>query len=490
MSTQDTGHRSHHRYDHHDNHHNSYHNNKEDLTMHTPSTPPDAAAVEPVDERLPLGTLLLYGFQHVLVMAAAPITAAFLIGRTLDLPDTLTVGLMSAIFLACGLAGILQSVGVAGVGARLPFVQVPGGAPLVIFLAIAEATDLQTATGAVILTGLFYFLALPFFTRVLKFFPPIVIGTMLLLVAINLIRIFGGLITGQPGSPGFASMGNIALALVTIGCTVLFARCFSGMWQRIAVMLGLLAGAAVAVATGAMTFDGVLSGPVIATPQPFPFGLPKFDLLASLPLMIFCVVSMTEATGQTLATAEIVGRKGDHLAIVPRNIRADALGTLFGGCFGTSMIITSGENIGIIRATGVRSRYVTVAAGAMLILLALLAPLGRLAYAIPTAVVAGTAVIVFAIIGVMGINILRRVDFERNGNMYTLAAALAMGLTPIVVPGFYSAFPAHLQIILGNGLAMGTLTAVVVNILFHHLGSAPRSRNGGEAAPIEASKGD
>ncbi|MDQ7730863.1 solute carrier family 23 protein [Halomonas sp. SpR8] len=432
---------------------------------------PPGLVVEPVDERLPIGTQLLYGLQHVLVMAAAPITAAFLIGHTLDLSDDVTVGLMSAIFLACGLAGILQSVGIFGFGARLPFVQVPGGAPLVIFLGIAQATDLQTANGAVILTGFFYFLALPFFTKLLKYFPPIVIGTMLLLVAVNLIRIFGGLITGRPDSVGFASMGNIGLALLTISCTVLFARIFTGMWQRIAVMLGLLAGAAIAILSGTMSFEGVLNGPLIAVPQPFPFGLPTFDLFASLPLIIFCVVSMTEATGQTLATAEIVGRKGDHKVIVPRNIRADALGSIFGGCFGTSLIITSGENIGIIRATGVRSRYVTIAAGAMLVVLALCAPLGRLAYAIPSAVVAGTAVIVFAIIGVMGINILRRVDFDQNGNMFILAAALAMGLLPIVVPGFYSAFPSHLQIILGNGLAMGTVTAVVVNILFHHLGT-------------------
>ncbi|GHC39350.1 uracil-xanthine permease family protein [Aidingimonas halophila] len=458
--------------------------------MNTSPTPP-RSEVEPADERLPLGKLLLYGFQHVLVMAAAPITAAFLIGNTLELPDTMTVSLMSAIFLACGLAGILQSVGILGFGARLPFIQVPGGAPLAIFLTIAQATDLQTATGAVILTGAFYFLALPFFTRVLKFFPPIVVGTMLLLVAINLIRIFGGLITGQPDSPGFASMGSIALALVTIGSTVLFARCCTGMWQRISVMLGLLAGATVAFATGAMSFSGVLDGPLVAVPEPFPFGMPKFDVIASLPLLIFCVVSMTEATGQTLATAEIVERGGDHKAIVPRNIRADALGSLIGGCFGTSLIITSGENIGIIRATGVRSRYVTITAGAMLIFLALCAPLGRLAHAIPTAVVAGTAVIVFAIIGVMGINILRRVDFNRNGNMFTLAAALAMGILPIVVPDFYSAFPKHLQIVLGNGLAMGTLTAVLVNILFHHLGAPRRERQGNDTpSPLEASKGD
>lgn len=426
--------------------------------------------IDDVDEVLPWRSLALFGLQHVLVMAASPITAVFLLGRTLNLPAETTVGLMSATFLICGLGTLLQSLGPWQLGARLPFVMVPGGAPVVIFLTIAQATDLQTAGGAVILTGLFYLLVLPVFTRALRFFPPIVIGSMLLLVAVNLVRIYGVVISGKPGTPEFAALLNVGLALATIAATVLCARFCTGLLQRLAVLLGLLAGAALAVATGAMSFDAVAAGPLVALPTPFPFGWPKFDLLASLPLIIFSVISMAEATGQTIATAEIVGRRGDPHGIVPRTIRGDALASIVGGCFGTSLIITSGENIGIVRATRVRSRYVTAMAGIVLIAIALLAPLGRLANAIPAAVVGGTAIIVFSIIGVMGIDMLRKVDLREHGNTFTLAAALAMGLLPILVPGVYSAFPADLQIILGNGLAMGTLTAVVVNILFQHVG--------------------
>lgn len=171
--------------------------------------------------------------------------------------------------------------------------------------------------------------------------------------------------------------------------------------------------------------------------------------------MIFSVISMAEATGQTVAIAEVVGKDIDVRDQVPRTIRADALASLLGGMFGTSLIITSSENIGIVQATGVRSRYVTATAGVILIAIALLAPLARLASAIPAPVVGGTALIVFAIIGVMGINLLRTVDLREHGNMYTLAAALTMGLMPIVVPGIYGKFPAGLQIVLGNGLAMG-----------------------------------
>jgi xanthine/uracil permease len=140
--------------------------------------------------------------------------------------------------------------------------------------------------------------------------------------------------------------------------------------------------------------------------------------------------------------------------------------SLLGGFLGTSMIITSGENIGIVRATGVRSRYVTAVAGVMLVLIAVCAPVGRLANAIPTPVVGGTAMVVFAIIGTMGIDMLRQVDLRERGHMYTLAAGLTMGLLPILVPGLYSKFSPNLQVVLGNGLAMGAITAAVVHQLF------------------------
>lgn len=434
---------------------------------------------DPVDEVLPTRSLLLFGFQHVLVMAASPITAVFLVSKALNFSDAVTTSLICATFLVCGLGSILQSFGPAGFGARLPFIMVPGGAPIAIFLAIAQATDVQTAVGAVILTAVFYFLALPVFRRLLRYFPPVVVGTMLLLVSVNLVRIYGGTITGKPGSEGFADPVNVGLALATIVLTVVFARVFTGTLRRIAVMLGLIAGSLLAFALGHMSVGGVLDGPVIALPQLFPFGTPKFDLYAALPLIVFSIISMAEATGQTIATADIVGRRGDAHAIVPSTIRGDAVASLLGGLFGTSLIITSGENVGIVRATGVKSRYVTAAAGVILVLMALFAPVGRLATALPGPVVGGTAVIVFSIIGVIGIDLLRRVDLRNHGPMVTLASALSMGLLPILVPGVYSQFPQWAQMILGNGLAAGTITAVIVNAMF----GATSGATSGQAEP-------
>jgi uracil-xanthine permease len=451
-------------------------------------TPVPAPSPAPVDALLPLPRLAAFGLQHVLVMAAVPITSVFLVAKALGLPADLTINLISATFLVCGLGSLLQSFGPWKFGARLPFVMVPGGAPVVMFLTIAQQRDLKTASGAVILTACFYFLVLPVFARCLKYFPRIVIGTLLLLVSVNLVKVYGGIIVGRPGTPGFADPANIYLALATIAFTVAFARLFSGLLGQLSVLLGLLAGAVVAGLLGYMDLGAVGAGPIVSTPTLLPFGTPTFDVVAAVPLLVFSVISMVEATGQTVAVAEIVGKPIDPRVTVPRTIRGDALMSLVGGLLGTSMIITSGENIGIVRATNVRSRYVTAAAGVILVLVALFAPLGRLANAVPAAVVGGTAMVVFAIIGTMGIDMLRKVDLHERSNMFILAAALTLGLLPIVVPGLYSRFPATAQLVLNNGLAMGAITAVLLNIVFHHLGARPATTAADLPAPAVAGR--
>lgn len=170
---------------------------------------------------------------------------------------------------------------------------------------------------------------------------------MLLMVSINLIRLYGGLIIGQPGSTDFAHPTSIILSLGTILITLVFALVFNaGILRQLAVMFGLLAGTLLGMMLGSTDFSGVSHGPLFSVPQLFPFGWPIFNLSASLPLLIYAVISMAEATGQTIATAEIVNSTQNVREAIPRTIRGDAVMSLLGGIFGTSLIITSGENIG------------------------------------------------------------------------------------------------------------------------------------------------
>lgn len=431
--------------------------------------------VSPLDEFLPWRQLLLFGGQHVLVMAASPIASVFLMATALGFSSDLTLQLLSATFLVCGLGTLLQSLGLRGCGSRLPFIMLPGGAPIMLFILIAQQNGVATASGAVILTGFFYFLVLPVFRRLLRFFPSVVVGTMLLLVSVNLVKLSGQLIVGEPGTAGFAAPQQLLLAFSTIFITVLCSRLLRGTFGQLSILLGLIGGSLLAVALGAFDSSRLSLLPLLNLPTLMPFGVPQFDLFASIPLMLFCLVSMVEATGQTVAISEAVDKPLDINRDVVRTIRGDALASILGGFMGTSLIITSGENIGVIRATGVRSRYVTAVSGLLLLLFALLAPLARLIEGVPQAVVGGTSLIVFAIVGTMGIDMLRKVDLRDHGNMYVVSVALAVGLLPILVPGVYSHFPDGLAGLLGNGVAMGALTAALMNFVFHCVGRQPAS---------------
>lgn len=422
-----------------------------------------------VDEKLPMRQLLAFGMQHVLVMAASPIASVFLMSKMLGFSPELTINLLSATFAICGIGTLLQSFGPRGIGARLPFIMLPGGAPIVLFILIAQQTDVATASGAVLLTGVFYFLVIPVFRRCLRFFPSVVVGTMLLLVGINLAQVSGKLIAGTPGSEGFANPTHIMLALATILFTVLFSRLFTGMLKQLSILMGMVAGVLLAACLGMVTGQMPSMWPLIGLPTAFPFGMPKFDLLASIPMLLFCVISMVEATGQTMAIGDAVGKELDPPHDVPKTIRGDAVASLLGGIFGTSLIITSGENIGIIRATGVKSRFVTATSGIILLILGLFAPLARVISIIPEPVIGGTGLIVFAIVGTMGIDMLRKVDLREHANMYIVAVSLAIGLLPILIPGIYGNFPPNLRLLLGNGVAMGALSAAIMNLIFYHI---------------------
>ncbi|MFE5732983.1 uracil-xanthine permease family protein [Streptomyces sp. NPDC056528] len=426
-------------------------------------------AVHPVDESRPLGRIVLFGIQHVLVMAATPISAIFLMSATLRLDPGLTVDLLSAAFVLSGVGSLIQSLGPWKFGPRLPFVMLPGGAPLILFLAIAEQHGLRTATGAVVLTAAFSFVVLPLFSRLLKFFPALVIGTMIVIVGVNLMKVGAVLVTGRPGEPGFADTTNLALGMATIGFTVVFYLVFTGVLRQLAVMLGLVAGTVTAGLLGRFDLGGVAEGGLISLPQAMPFGSPQFSLVAALPLMLYSLASMAEATGQTVINAEAVGKRIDPRTDVPRTVRGDALTSLFGGFFGLPLMVTSGENIGIVRVTGVRSRFVTAAAGVVLVVIGFLTPVTRAISVVPSAVVGGTAMVVFGVITVLGVQMLGRSDLDGHTSTFVCAVALALGLLPILVPGVYGGFPPNVRILLESGVAVGAFVAAVLNVLFHHV---------------------
>ncbi|MFI5979984.1 uracil-xanthine permease family protein [Streptomyces sp. NPDC051555] len=428
-----------------------------------PPTPPSSATTpDPVDERIPLRRLAPLAVQHVLAMAAAPVSTVFLTAGALRLTGAQSAALLSAVLVLSGAGSLLQSLGIWTFGARLPFVMLPGGAATALFIQTAKDHGPAVASGSVLLAAALLLAVVPLYARIVRLFPPLVMGVTVLLIGIAMIRVAAQLIAGPTGNPPPRA---VVLAGVTVAVTLAAYLLLRGVWRQSAVLIGMAAGTLIAVATGLGTFAPA-AGSGFALPHPFPYGTPRFDLLAALPLLLFSLTTLAEITGQSVLNSETVGRAADPGRDVPKIARADALTSLFAGVLGTSLMVTSSENIGIGRLTGVRSRYVTAAAGGLLVALGLLSPLSRAVAGLPPAVVGGSALVVYAVIAVMGVQMLARADLAEGSRSMVAALALAVGLLPVLAPNLYGAFPGWVRTVLGSGVVAGTLAAVLLHALF------------------------
>ncbi|MBZ4018467.1 permease, partial [Streptomyces purpurogeneiscleroticus] len=194
-------------------------------------------------------------------MLAAPVSTAFLIATGLDLPPDRTAALLSATLVLCGAGALLQSFGVLRIGARLPFMMLPGGAAVAIFLQTAEQHGPATASGAVLIAAAFVLAVLPLYRYIVRFFPPVVLGTTVLLIGINMVNVTVPMIAHDTW-----------LALVTISATALCYLVLPGVWRQMSVLVGIAAGTAAALLSGTGMNTVSNSGPLLALPHPFPYG--------------------------------------------------------------------------------------------------------------------------------------------------------------------------------------------------------------------------
>ena len=451
-------------------------------------------SVHPVDEKLPTPRLAALGLQHVLVMYAGAVAVPLIIGRALKLPPEQVAVLISADLFACGIATLIQSLGVAGIGIRLPVmmgVTFASVAPMLVMAGNASIGILGIF-GAVIVAGLFGLLVAPFVSRLLPYFPPVVTGTIILVIGISLMRIgigwaAGGLpvINGQP-NPAYGALDGLGIALFVMLVILGIQKYARGFVQNIAVLLGVVIGCGAAGLVGKMSLAKVGSAGWFGLILPFQFGMPTFDLVACITMCLVMIVVMIESTGMFLALGEMTGKpvSTDDLT---RGLRADGLGTLIGGIFNTFPYTSFSQNVGLVGVTGVRSRFVCVAGGIILIVMGLVPKLGALVEAVPTVVLGGAGIVMFGMVAATGVRILQAVDFKTNrNNLFIVAIALGFGMIPLVAPTFFHKLPESLKPLLESGILLATIVSVLLNLFFNGAGSAEAARNEASAAAAKA----
>jgi uric acid transporter len=436
------------------------------------------AGVHPVDEVLPAGQLTVLGLQHVLVMYAGAVAVPLIIGGALNLPKDQIALLINSDLLCAGIVTLIQSIGIWKFGIRLPVMMGVTFAAVGPMLAMATNPELgiNGIFGAVIAAGIFGIIVSPFISRLLPMFPPVVTGTIISVIGLSLLRVAANWAGGGVGNPDFGSPLYLGVALVVLLSIVLITRFVRGFFANISVLLGLIVGFAIALALGEVSFAGVAEAPWAAAVYPFMFGAPVFDAVAIATMCIVMIVVMIESMGMFLALGDLTHRRitQDDLA---RGLRVDGLGTLIGGILNTFPHTSFSQNVGLVGVTGVRSRYVTVAGGIIMLALGLLPKLALLVASVPQFVLGGAGIVMFGMVAATGIRILHGVEFHgaKRHNMYIVAISIGMGLIPEISPGFFDQMPHVLGPILHSGILLAAVTSVVLNLIYNGWEAADES---------------
>ncbi len=489
-----------------------------------------STTVHPVDEQLPGSKLTALGLQHVLVMYAGAVAVPLIVGRALKLSPQEVAMLISADLFCCGIATLIQALGVTQwFGIKLPVMMGVTFAAVGPMVAIANTTPgtdgARMLFGAIIGAGVISILIAPMVSRLLRFFPPVVTGTIIAVIGINLMRVGINWIFGNPvgptaplvvppehsewlstlrsaaaaGTPGYpavpqgltlaptepnpryAALPGIAVSAVVLATILLVARFAKGFLANISVLIGIVVGGVMATMMGMMHFDKVGQAKWVDVVLPFHFGIPIFDPVMVLTMTLVMIVVMIESTGMFLALGEMTDRKIDQPALA-RGLRTDGLGTLIGGIFNTFPYTSFSQNVGLVAVTGVKSRFVCVAAGVILLVLGLLPKMAALVESLPTVVLGGAGLVMFGMVAATGIRILGGVDFKtQRNNALIVAISIGVGMIPLIAPKYSQWMPHAIHPLIESGILLASISAVLLNLFF----------NGGkadEAAAIHAAK--
>ena len=413
--------------------------------------------------------LVILAIQHVLVMYAGAVAVPLILGAALKLPRDQVALLINADLFACGIATFIQAYGIGPVGIRLPVMMGVTFASLSPMLAMANnpALGLPAIFGSVIAAGVFGIVAAPFISRLLRFFPAVVTGSIITVIGITLMRVginwIGG---GRPAAPDFGAPGYLGVAALVLAVILLLLRFGTGFVRNTAVLIGIVVGYLVTLALGWGSLSGLEAQPWLAVVTPLQFGVPAFDPVACLSMCLVMVVIMIESTGMFLALGTMVGRPVTQ-ADLARGLRADGVGTLIGGLFNTFPYTSFSQNVGLVGVTGVTSPMVCVAGGVVM-LLGLLPKLAFVAASVPQCVLGGAGVVMFGMVAATGIRILAGVDYERHrGNVFIVAVSIGFGMIPLVAPTLFRAAPDVLRTILDSGILLASVVAVALNVFFN-----------------------
>ena len=367
------------------------------------------------------------GLQHVLAMYAGAVIVPIIVGSSLNLSTMQIAYLIGADLLTSGIATLLQVWRNRFFGIGLPVVLGCTFTAVFPMIAIGKELGLGAIYGAIITSGLIVFIISHWFGKLVRFFPPVVTGSIVTVIGVTLVPVAMNNLAGGLGSSDFGSAMNLSLGFAVLVFILILNRLFKGYIQAISVLLGLVVGTIAAFFLGMVDFTPVAEASWAHIPQPFYFGLPTFHASAILTMTIVAMVSMVESTGVFLALGEICERK-----LTPKDLahgyRAEGLASIIGGIFNSFPYTTFSQNVGLVELSKVRKTTVIVVCGIMLVVLGLVPKFAALATIIPTSVLGGAMIAMFGMVCAAGIRMLGKADLTDSNTMLIAACSITLGL--------------------------------------------------------------
>ena len=406
---------------------------------------------------------MVLGLQHLLAMYSGSILVPMMIGKALGYNSEQLTYLVATDIFMCGLATILQLQLNKHFGIGLPVVlgvAFQSVAPLTI---IGQNHGSGAMFGALIVSGIFVVLISGVFSKLARFFPAIVTGSVITTIGLTLIPVAIGNMGGNTSNP---TPQSVALSLITVLIILLVNIFTKGFLKSISILIGLVSGTVLATMMGLVDFAPVGAAPLLHIPTAFYFGAPTFEVTSIIMMCIIAMVSMVESTGVYLALSDITQDPIDETRL--RNgYRAEGVAVLLGGIFNTFPYTGFSQNVGLVKMSGIKTRLPIYYAAGFLVLLGLLPKFGALAQIIPDPVIGGAMIVLFGFVSLQGMQMLAKVDFANNDHNFLIAAvSIAIGV------GFnnsnlFNSFPTELRMFFSNGIVMASLLAVILNAILN-----------------------
>lgn len=404
------------------------------------------------------------GLQHVLAMYAGAMLVPIIVGGALGLTPQQLAYLISIDLVTCGIATLLQMWKNKYFGIGLPVVLGTSFVAVTPMIAIGNTYGITAIYGSIIAAGIAMIIFASFFSQLLRFFPPVVTGTVVLIIGLSLIPTGMKNMAGGANSESFGAIENLVISVTVLAIILVFNNFFTGFLRSVSVLIGIVAGTILyAIFINPISMATVKSASWFHMPQPFFFGTPTFELVPILTMLLVAIVVMIESTGAFLALGGITGRQLSKKEL--RNgYRAEGIAFILGGLFNAFPYNTFAQNVGLVQMSGIKKLSVTVCAGGIMIVLGLVPKIAALATLIPTSVLGGATVVMFGMVVSSGIKMLIKVDFNDNRNLLIVACSVSLGLGATVVPELFSGLPASLKTLVADGMITGSLAAIFLNV--------------------------